>query len=113
MDSFDFLIPILMFCVPLLAAIVDARKKALKKLQAEAEDTEASQQEAAAAAEPVRKRAHKAAKAQVAEEGVHSIEKKPVMAATEEKKEKVLAKESIDKKKLILYSEIMKPKFDE
>lgn len=116
MEFTDILIPILMFCVPLLAAVVDARKKALKKLQAEAEEieeAEAFQAEGVSSSEPPLRKGTAMPIPAHTEEGTHSIEKRQRASKIEEKKSNMLSKENIDKKKLVLYSEIMKPKFDE
>ena len=48
-------------------------------------------------------------KSKIAEEGVKSVSRKQVLLEEEPKKKG----EKIDPEKLILYSEIMKPKFDE
>lgn len=122
----DILIPVLMFCVPLAASLIakanEKKKKALKEftvttqpltvLEDDEEDDEddVEEEEVAPVAMPYVAPAPAPVPApEVFTEGEHAIKHtaRKADAAKAEKKEK------IDTRKLIIYSELMKPKFNE
>lgn len=122
----DILIPVLMFCVPLAASLIakanEKKKKALKEFTVttqpltvldddEEDDEEYDEAEVAPEAVPVAPAPAPAPTPapKVFTEGEHAIKHtaRKADAAKTEKKEK------IDTRKLIIYSELMKPKFNE
>ena len=109
----EILIPILMFAVPVIMAIISAKKNAKTKkpevifeeLFPEASDDEAGVRIPAKSGDNTQRATVKAAKP-VKTHAVPAVKSRQIVDTEEKSIE-------IDKKKLIIYSEILKPKFDE
>ena len=122
-NIFDILIPILMFAVPIGAAIADNRKKEREKAARKVVSHTLTEEEIKAILDPESRVTEEKPAETLSEpsswqpafslEGQKAIDRKiePVkpIELEEEKRDRL----QIDRKKLILYSEIMKPKFDE
>lgn len=110
----EILIPILMFAVPVIMAIISAKKKNAKtkkpevifeELFPEASDDEPGVRLPAKSGDNTQRATVKAAKP-AKTHAVPAVKSRQIVDAEEKSIE-------IDKKKLIIYSEILKPKFDE
>ncbi len=119
----EFLIPLLFFAIPVAAALLDKRAKDGKG-QARPADTVRSGSSPAPerplgrpfpsdshplTTEEAAPRPVAASQAGQEEEGIRMIKRQPRLS---EETSRQARKLEIDKKKLILYSEILKPKFD-
>ena len=101
----EFLIPLLFFAIPVAAAILDKRAKTRNPGRFPVRTT-TPPPPPAAKPQAERPMAHDA----LQEEGIRAIKRQ---SATDKPAETETGKLEIDKKKLILYAEILTPKFDE
>ena len=120
----EFLIPLLFFAIPLAAALLDKRAKERRGAgtpsrsrpapvppQRGASARQVSPHARLSVRQSERQTVPGTAPEQPLEEGIRAIQRKD--RPTENTAEQGRRSVEIDKKKLILYSEILKPKFDE